>query len=97
MARLETNVAVVNENIVNRAANGNSLKHFSGTVIEDEVNGEESSTKVNGKVGDTNLNNGEQSLKASGNMVNGDLKKDLKHDISIERVNEDIKSNVEQD
>lgn len=97
VARLETNVAVVNENIVNRAANENSLKHFSGTVIEDEVNREESSIKVNGKVGDTKINNGEQSLKASGDMVNGDLKKDLKHDINKERVNEDIKSNVEQD
>lgn len=96
VARLEANVAVVNENIVDGAANGNNLKHFNGTVIEDEVKGEESSTKSHGIVGDTEISNGEQPLKASGNMVNGDLKKDLKPDLNKERVNEDIKSNVKQ-
>lgn len=82
VARLEANVALVNKNIVDGAANGNNLKHFNGTVIEDGVNGEDSSTKVNGKVGDTKISNGEQPVKASGNMVNGDLKKDLKPDLN---------------
>lgn len=84
VARLEANVAVVNENIVDGAANGNNLKHFNGTVNEDEVNGEESSKKVNGKGGDTKISNGEQPLKASGNMANGDLKKpDLNKNVSM--------------
>lgn len=97
VARLEANVAVVNENIVDGAANGDNLKFSNGAVIEDEVNGEESSTKVHGKVGDTKISNGEQPLKASWDMVKGDLKKDLKHDFNQERVNEDLKLNVEQD
>lgn len=97
VARLEANVAVVNENIVHGATNGNNLKYSNGIVLQDEVNGEESSTKVNGKVGDEKIINGEQPLKASWDMVNRNLKKDLKHDVNKERVNEDIKSNVGQD
>lgn len=91
-------MAVVNENTVDGAANGYNLKHFNRTVIEDGVNGKESSTKVNGKVGDMKISNGEQPVKASGNMVNGDVQKDhLKPDLNKEGVNEDIKSNSEQD
>lgn len=96
VAQLDAKAAVVDENTIDGAANGNNSKDFNGTVIEDKVNREESSTTFNREVGNTKIN-GEQATKASEDLVNGDPKKDVKYDVNNEHLNGDIKANVEQD
>lgn len=96
VARLEAKAAVVDENTIDGAANGNNSKDFNGTVIEDKVSREESSTTSNRQVGNMKIN-GEPAIKAREDLVNGDFKKDVKYGVNNEHLNGDIKANVEQD
>lgn len=96
VACLEANAAVVDENIIDGAANGNNSKDFNGNVIEDKANRREPSTTFNGEVGSTKINE-EQAIKASENLVNGDLKKHVNYNVNNEHLNGDIKANLEQD
>ena len=96
VARLEAKAAVVDENTIDGAANGNNSKDVNGTVIDDKVSREEFSTTSNREVGNMKIN-GEPAIKASEDLVNGDFKKDVKYDVNNEHLNGDIKANVEQD